>query len=101
MATRLELHEQLCKILATRNVYFQPPESIKINYPAIVYAFDNISKKHADDGVYICHKRYTVTLIDPNPDSKFVDKILALPFCEYRRFYKTNNLNHYQFSLYF
>jgi len=33
---RLKLHEILCGILNTRNAYFQPPESVKMNYPAIV-----------------------------------------------------------------
>ena len=39
---RLELHEILCTILGSRNVYFQPPESIKMNYPAIVYGLDDM-----------------------------------------------------------
>ena len=37
MKTRYELHEFLCEILGSRNVYFQPPESVKMKYPAIVY----------------------------------------------------------------
>jgi len=32
---RIQLHEILCDVLGTRNVYFQPPESVDMNYPAI------------------------------------------------------------------
>ena len=33
MKTRYELHEFLCEILGSRNVYFQPPESVKMKDP--------------------------------------------------------------------
>ena len=53
MATRLELHSLLCKILNCPEMgnecraYFQPPESIRIRYPAIVYGLSNMSSLHA------------------------------------------------------
>lgn len=101
MASRLELQTLLETILGSRNVYFQPPESLKINYPAIIYGLDNIESTFADDGVYLFHKRYSITLIDKNPDSLFVDKIAKLSTCKFNRHYKSENLNHYVFSLYF
>lgn len=101
MASRLELQTILETLLGSRNVYFQPPESLKINYPAIIYGLDNIESTFADDGVYLFHKRYSITLIDKNPDSLFVDKIAKLPTCRFNRHYKSENLNHYVFSLYF
>ena len=38
MANRLDLQALLEDLLGSRNVYYQPPESVKMNYPAIVYA---------------------------------------------------------------
>ena len=35
--TRLELQSVLEQTLGSRNVYFQPPASVKMKYPAIVY----------------------------------------------------------------
>ena len=32
MDRRLKLHEELCDILGSRNVYFQPPETVKMKY---------------------------------------------------------------------
>ena len=101
MASRLSLQTQLEELLGSRNVYFQPPESVKMNYPAIVYELDDISNSHADDGVYLSRKRYSITLIDGDPDSIFVDKIANLPTCNFNRHYKSDNLNHWNFSIYF
>ena len=63
MASRLNLQTFLEKILESRNVYFQPPESVKMKYPAIVYALDDIENVHADNGVYSSHRHYSVTLL--------------------------------------
>ena len=60
MASRLNLQTFLEKILESRNVYFQPPESVKMKYPAIVYALDDIENVHADNGVYSSHRHYSV-----------------------------------------
>ena len=101
MPSRLELQTLLEEILGSRNVYFQPPESVKMNYPAIVYGLDNIESSFANDGVYSSKKKYLVTVIDDDPDSPIVDKITALPTCRFNRHFQSDNLNHYVFILYF
>lgn len=101
MNDRLKLHELLCTLLESRNVYFQPPESVKMKYPAIVYALDDIENSFANDGVYFSKKRYSVTIITSDPDTDLVDKLAALPLCRFNRHYKSDNLNHYVFILYF
>lgn len=101
MASRLFLQAQLEQLLGSPNVYFQPPESVKMNYPAIVYALDDLKNAHADDGVYLSYKRYSVTVIDKNPDSPFVDAVAKMQTCRFNRHYKSDNLNHWNFSIYF
>lgn len=101
MASRLELHEMLCEILGSRNVYFQPPASVKMQYPAIVYSRSNIENIHADDAVYLQKWRYEIVVIDANPDSVYVEKMSKLPFCTFDRHYTADNLNHDAFNLYF
>lgn len=98
---RLQLHEILCRILGSRNVYFQPPESVKMNYPAIVYSLADIDNDYADDGVYLSHRRYKITLIDKDPDSIFIDKLAALPGIKWNRPYQSDNLNHSVFNYYY
>ena len=34
---RNDLQKLLVEVLGSKNVYFQPPESVKMKYPAIVY----------------------------------------------------------------
>lgn len=101
MERRVLLQEKLEALLGSRNVYFQPPESVRMKYPAIVYAPDSIEGVYANDGAYLIRKRYSVTLIDPDPDSRFVDLIFGLAYCRFNRFYSGENLNHWNFSLYF
>lgn len=88
-------------MLGSRNVYFQPPESIKMSYPAIVYSIDDIENAHADDSVYLSLKCYSVTLIDKNPDSAYLDLMAKMPKIRFSRYFSSENLNHWNFSLYF
>lgn len=101
MASRLKLHETLCEILGSRHVYYQPPASVQMQYPAIVYSLDDLYTDHADDSKYRMIHRYQVTLIDKNPESEFIDKIVALPYCDYDRRYTADNLNHDIFTIYY
>lgn len=100
MSDRLELHTRLEDILGSRNCYFQPPASVQMRYPAIVYSLDSIDKIHANDDMYRSLTAYMVTLIDKNPDTEYLVKLLALPYCRFVRFYTADNLNHWVFTLY-
>lgn len=99
MGSRLELQNLLESILGSRNVYYQPPESIKIKYPAIIYSRNNIDNNFADDIVYMQNHTYQIIVIDANPDSEIVNKLSKLPMCRYNRHYTSDNLNHDVFIL--
>lgn len=101
MPSRHDLHTILEGILGSRNVYFQPPSSVRMQYPAIVYSRKDIEKRSANDGAYRKLPSYEVILVDKNPDSKFVEKIIDLPYCSFDRHYESDNLNHDVFTLYF
>ena len=101
MGSRLELQSILENIIGSRNVYFQPPASISMKYPAIVYSRYDIENFHANNGVYSQSLAYTVTVIDKNPESVYVERLSKLPMCSYDRHYVADNLNHDVFTLYF
>lgn len=101
MVRRLKLHEVLCEVLGTRSVYYNPPESVRINHPAIVYSRKDIDNIHADDSVYGQTCVYEVTVIDGDPDSEIVGKVSRLPSCRFDRHFVSDNLNHDTFTLYF
>lgn len=101
MDRRLELHELLCEILGSRNVYFQPPASVKMKYPAIRYSRYDIQNLPADNLPYKQDWAYQLIVIDPDPDSVIVDKIARLPMCTFDRSYASDNLNHDVFTIYY
>lgn len=82
-------------------VYFQPPESIKLTYPCIIYKFMGVSTLHADNIKYKNAKRYEVTLIDKNPDSAFYEALLELAYCSFDRTFVNDNLHHYVYTIYY
>ena len=89
------------EFLGSRNVYFQPPESVKLNYPCIVYERSNVRTRSANNHIDLKHKQYTVTYIDEDPDSEIPDKLLELEYCSFDRHFTSDNLNHDVFTLYF
>ena len=102
MASRLKLHEELCEILGSRNVYFQPPESIKMNYPCIVYSLAGLNKFNANDNMYRGVNQYQVVTIDIDPDGTIHMRILErFPMCSFDRAYKSDNMNHNSLTLYY
>jgi len=101
MGQRLELHDILKELLGSDHVYFQPPPSVQMEYPCIVYRRDYEVKRFADDMPYSRVKRYQVTVIDRNPDSEVPDKVSQLPRSSFERSYTADNLNHDVFRLFF
>lgn len=100
MLSRLDLQTIFESILGSHNVYFQPPPSVVMQYPAIVYSLSRIADRKANNGRYLKYPGYEAILIDKNPDSKYVDELLKLPYCAFDRSYKSDNLNHFAFTIY-
>lgn len=99
MERRTELHKILEKILGSKNVYFQPPSSLKIHYPCIVYERSPSHRRFADNNQYTKIDRYTLTVIDRNSDTDIPDKISELLMVKFDRCYVADNLNHYVFTI--
>ncbi len=101
MKSRLELQSLLEELLGSRNVYFQPPESIKIKYPCIIYEKSDETNRFADNTHYARFKRYDITVIDKNPDSEIPDKIANLETAAFERQFIADNLYHNVYRIYF
>jgi hypothetical protein len=101
MGQRLDLHELLITLLGSGNVYFQPPPTVQMKYPCIVYELNDINTDFANDKPYNRHKNYLVTVIDRNPDSSLPDRVGELPLSNFDRFYTAENLNHNVFRLFY
>ena len=99
--TRLDPQQKLEDFLGSRNVYYQPPESIKLKYPCIIYEDARIQQTFADNQTYLKNKQYTITIIHQNADSDLDERILdEFKLISYDRPYKADNLYHEVFTLF-
>lgn len=102
MADRLDLHEELCGILGSRNAYFQPPESVKMKYDAIRYSLGGKSITRANNKAYRTINQYEGVVITKDPDTTIPDKLIAhFEMCSIGRPYVADNLHHYPFTIYY
>lgn len=104
MVRQRELQAELEAILGSRNVYFQPPATIKMSYPCFVYNRSRVESVRADNLSYVKHDRYMVTYISRDPDDNLnmVHTMLEhFPRCMHDRFYTADNLSHDVFDLYY
>lgn len=97
---RIDL-QQILETMGAAEVYFQPPSNKSMVYPCIRYEIDSESVQYADNRRHRTDMRYTVTIIDRNPDSAIPNKVAELPLCSFNRFYTADNLNHFVYNLYF
>lgn len=97
--SRLAFHAVLKTIVP--NVYFQEPKNTSMVYPCILYKYDDAETEFADNLPYRRTKRYSVTLMDWDPDSPFEKQVASLPMSAFDRTYAADNLNHFVFSIYF
>lgn len=101
MESRLKLQSKLESIKGVKKVYFQPPASVRMKYPCIVYELSRKKLFHADDLLYRFKNCYSVMVIDSNPDSEIPDLVLtSFPYCSFDRQYRADNLYHNVFMLY-
>ena len=101
----LEQHSQYWQatfeeLLESRNVYYNPPASVKMNYDAIVFNRSSIDNNFANNNVYMQSNRYSVTVITRDPDAPIIQKISRLPQCSFDRHFVSDNLHHNVFTLY-
>ena len=99
--TRLEIQDRLELVDSNLHVYYQPPASVRLTYPAIVYRVNDYSQNWADDHLYKKDRSYLITLIHYDPDNDIVEKLLwAFPKLRFDRTYTSDNLYHYVYVLY-
>lgn len=101
MGTRQDLQSQFEEILGSTNVYFQPPETMKLKYPCIIYSLADIYTRNADDRHYSMQKVYNITVISRDPDNNIAESIMELPRARFDRRYVADNLHHDILTLYY
>lgn len=98
---RLELQTLLREILGSKYVYFQPPSTIKMTYPCIVYERSKIDGEHADNLIYKLNVQYTVTAIYTDPDSNLPFELAKIPTAKHSSHFVSDNLYHDVFTIFY
>ena len=99
--TREEFQAFLETFKGDRNVYFQPPSTVRMKYPAIKYSLSDIKNTKADNLSYLQGNAYMLTYITYDPDDDMIKAISNLPMCSFDQFYASDNLNHYVYTIFY
>lgn len=101
MGTTLDLQNELKSVLGSPNVYFQPPSTVRMQYPCFVVRRHAITQLNADNKAYVYTKCYDVTYISYDEDPDMIDTMLRhFQMIKYGRPYTSDNLHHDPFVLY-
>lgn len=96
--SREEVHKILQSFMdddKQEQVYFNPPENLRMKYPCIVYHTRSLDHDHADNQPYFIYDVYDVIVIYRTMDDAHIAKDMAnSPGFEYDRFYNSDNLHH-------
>jgi hypothetical protein len=98
---RLLFDAKLKEETGIQHVYYDPPESMFIEYPAIVYKKTAMPAKYADNKKYINHIAYEVKVICEDPDSTYVDIVNSMRYSSHNRHYVADELHHDTFTIIF
>lgn len=99
---RLALDSEFRRILGNNNTYFQPPSTVQLKYPCMIYNLVAGDTRYADNNGYFMARRYEVTHVHRDPDVDLLD-VMPREFrnCRFDRRYTADNLYHDVYTLYF
>lgn len=100
---RIQLHEKLCSILGSRNVYYDPPENVKLQFDCIVYSLDQVQQAYANNGTYVLVTGYLLTIITRTPEAqtRIVGELMkTFSYVGWDRAYVIDHLHHAVVSIY-
>ena len=92
----IKIKEKICP-----NVYFTPPEDIKINYPACIVTREELDIHRANNNVYKVSVGYKLVYVSKSEADDIIIKILNnFNHSDFRTEYKVNGLYHKVFVVY-
>ena len=101
MNRREEFQEKLSSIPGVRKAYYNAPTNIRMEYPCIRYSIASKKVKFACNGRFVIRDRYTVTLIDRNPESPILRALEEIPYYSFDRMYSADGLHHFVCTIYY
>lgn len=84
-----------------QQVWFQPPSSVYLTYPCIIYNLSGKDTIHADNLKYRALNKYTVTVIGHDPEFSLLAELEEMQYCSFDRQFSIDGLYHTVYTLYF
>ena len=81
-------------------VYFQPPESVKLQYPCVIYSLKDIKARKADNMPYTTSLGYSLLFMTKDPKDERIISFMNLEHCKFDRYYSADNVHHYSYTVY-
>lgn len=101
MRRKSELSLLLHTLPVNDEIHFQPPESVKLEYPCVLYEFDNYRDFNANDRKHITREKYIVTHIYKDPTQNLRETIMSLfIYVYFDRVFVADNLYHDVYTVY-
>ena len=99
---RLQLQQEFKTLLGSSNVYFQPPKTISLKYPCVIYNREAPHILRANNKPYKITQRYKVTYITKDPADPMINRMIeAFEMIAPTRFFVSDNLYHNNYTLYY
>lgn len=97
-----ELRDLQIEALGYQNTYFEPPESVRMNYDAVVYQKSSPNVRRANNRSYSVRTSYLVTVISRDPET-VLPRLIQEHFerCAPERPFVTDNLYHFPFTIFY
>ncbi|MBQ0088386.1 MAG: hypothetical protein KBT27_03515 [Prevotellaceae bacterium] len=97
-----KLRLRVIELTGLKNVYIEPPENFKMQYPCVRISRSSGYTQFANNMPYTHKRSYRLLLIDYDPESKYYKPlIMGLPMIRMNRHYVADNLHHDDMIIYF
>lgn len=94
---RLKVYDILSEF--AENVYYNPPEGVKMQYPCIIYALQAKPDNSADNLPYFMNETYQITYIHRSVEEESVsDRMARTKGFSFDRSFRSDNLYHDVFT---
>lgn len=97
---RLRLHNKLKSVSGLNNLYYSPPEGMRMKFPCIVYDLAGSPTSHADNLPYARNLEWTIKIFDEDPDSPIASIFFEQPKCRFDRTISADGMIQFIFTLY-
>lgn len=102
MASWSDLRTELIQITGIKNVYYQPPSNVRMNYPCIRFKLDGADVKYASNTPYRMMVKYQIIYVTNKVDDDMITQLPSqLRYCSFDRQYTSDNLYHYVFGVFY